>query len=284
MKTEENQKQLFDRVSFQCSRMTTQTYSTSFSWGILCLDKSIRNGIYAIYGFVRYADEIVDTFHNYNQKDLLGRFEEQTYLAIRDGISLNPILNSFQWAVKQYKIEYDLIDKFLQSMRMDLSMKTHDKHSYQDYILGSAEVVGLMCLHVFCQGDRKKFEHLKSHAMKLGAAFQKINFLRDINADYNGLGRSYFPEVDLDNFNDEEKEKIIQEIADDFHEGFKGIVQLPAEARFGVYIAYVYYQALFKKIKNTPSRLVMKERIRIRNRYKMSLLILSFLKYRLNLI
>jgi 15-cis-phytoene synthase len=284
MKVEGNQKQLFDTVSFHCSRITTQLYSTSFSWGILCLDKSIRNGIYSIYGFVRYADEIVDTFHQFNQKGLLSRFEAETYLAIGDGISLNPILNSFQWAVKQYKIEYDLIDKFLQSMRMDLSMKTHDKHSYQDYILGSAEVVGLMCLHVFCQGDRQKYEHLKPNAMKLGSAFQKINFLRDINADYNGLGRSYFPEIDLDNFNEVEKEKIIREIADDFHEGYQGIVQLPSEARFGVYIAYVYYLALFKKIKNTPSRLVLKERIRIRNRYKMGLLVLSFFRYRLNLI
>ncbi len=284
MRSEENQKQLFDTVSFHCSRITTQLYSTSFSWGILCLDKSIRNGIYSIYGFVRYADEIVDTFHQFNQKDLLDRFEVEIYLALRDGISLNPILNSFQWAVKQYKIENDLIDKFLQSMRMDLSMKTHDQHSYQDYILGSAEVVGLMCLHVFCQGDRKKYEHLKPNAMKLGAAFQKINFLRDINADYNGLGRNYFPEIDLENFNEKEKEKIIREIADDFHEGYRGIVQLPAESRFGVYIAYVYYLALFKKIKNTPSRLVLKERIRIRNRYKMGLLILSFFRYRLNLI
>ncbi|HEV8513945.1 MAG TPA: phytoene/squalene synthase family protein [Cyclobacteriaceae bacterium] len=284
MIVEGNQKQLFDTVSFHCSRITTQLYSTSFSWGILCLDKSIRNGIYSIYGFVRYADEIVDSFHKFDQKDLLTRFELDTYLAIRDGISLNPILNSFQWAVKQYKIENALIDKFLQSMRMDLSMKTHDKYSYQDYVLGSAEVVGLMCLRVFCQGDLKKYEQLKPNAMKLGAAFQKINFLRDINADYNGLGRSYFPEIDLHNFNEDEKEKIIREIADDFHEGYKGIVQLPAESRFGVYIAYVYYLALFKKIKNTPSRLVMKERIRIRSRYKMGLLILSFFRYRLNLI
>jgi 15-cis-phytoene synthase len=284
MKMEENQKALFDKVGFQCSRITTQLYSTSFSWGIRCLDASIRNGIYSIYGFVRYADEIVDTFHRYNQKDLLNRFEHETYLALKDGISLNPILNSFQWAVREYKIQLTLIDKFLQSMRMDLSMKAHDRHSYDDYILGSAEVVGLMCLHVFCKGDIKKYEQLKPNAMKLGAAFQKINFLRDINDDYNGLGRSYFPDVDLKNFNEDVKEKIIREIADDFHEGYKGIVQLPTEARFGVYIAYVYYLALFKKIKNTPSRLVMKERIRIRNRYKMVLLISSFFKYRFNLI
>jgi len=282
MKGEENQKQLFDTVGFHCSRIATQLYSTSFSWGILCLDKSIRNGIYSIYAFVRYADEIVDTFHKFNQKDLLDRFKAETYLAIRDGISLNPILNSFQWAVTRYKIDDDLIDKFLQSMRMDLSMKTHDPHSYQDYILGCRRVIKKKSLHVFCQGDRKKYEHLKPNAMKLGAAFQKINFLRDINADYNGLGRSYFPEIDLDNFNEVEKEKIIREIACDFNDGYRGIVQLPAEARFGVYIAYVYYLALFKKIKNTPSRLVLKERIRIRNRYKMGLLILSFFKYRLN--
>jgi phytoene synthase len=283
MEAEENHKALFDRVSFECSKLTTKAYSTSFSLGIRCFDPSIRNGIYSIYGFVRYADEIVDTFHKYNQKDLLDRFETETYNSIKEGISLNPILNSFQWAVNHYKINHELIDKFLQSMRMDLSMKRHDRLSYQDYILGSAEVVGLMCLYVFCKGDIEKYERLKPNAMKLGAAFQKINFLRDINSDYNGLGRCYFPEVDLTDFNEEVKEKIIREIANDFHEGYIGIVQLPAEARFGVYIAYVYYLALFKKIKNTPSRLVMKERIRIHNRYKMGLLILSFFKYRLNM-
>jgi phytoene synthase len=284
MKAHADQKELFDIVSLQCSRITTQRYSTSFSWGIRCLDPSIRNGIYSIYGFVRYADEIVDSFYSYDQKELLDRFEADTYRALKERISLNPILNSFQWAANQYKIQHSLIDKFLKSMRMDLSMKMHDQLSYQDYILGSAEVVGLMCLYVFCKGHQEKYEFLKPNAMRLGAAFQKINFLRDINADYNGLGRCYFPGVDLENFNEEVKEKIIQEITHDFHEGYKGIVQLPVESRFGVYIAYVYYLALFKKIKNTPSRLVMKERIRIRNRYKMGLLVLSFFRYRLNLI
>jgi phytoene synthase len=284
MKSEVSQKALFDKVSFQCSKLTTQAYSTSFSLGIRCFDPSIRNGIYSIYGFVRYADEIVDSFDKFDQKYLLDRFEQETYSALKDGISLNPVLNSFQWSVNHYFISHGLIEQFLHSMRMDLSMRTHDRSSYQEYVLGSAEVVGLMCLHVFCKGDSKKYESLRPYAMKLGAAFQKVNFLRDINADYYGLGRSYFPEIDLTDFNEEVKEKIVREIADDFHEGYKGILQLPAEARFGVYIAYVYYLALFRKIKNTPSRLVVKERIRIQNPYKMGLLILCYFKYRLNLI
>jgi phytoene/squalene synthetase len=244
----------------------------------------LRDGIYSIYGFVRYADEIVDSFHGYNQKELLDRFEVETYQAIFSGISLNPILNSFQHAVRKYGIQRELIDTFLSSMRTDLTKKVHDENSYKEYVIGSAEVVGLMCLHVFCNGNQVQYNLLRPYAMKLGAAFQKINFLRDANADLNGLGRIYFPNVDINNFDESAKEKILKEIADDFEDAFIGIKQLPEEARFGVYIAYIYYLALFKKIKNTPSRLILKQRIRIRNVYKMTLLVVAFFRFRLNLL
>ena len=278
------QKELFDIASVRCSQLTTELYSTSFSLGISFLDESLHNDIYSIYGFVRCADEIVDSFHDFDQKTLLDKYESETYEAIRVGISLNPILNSFQRTVNKYGIQLHLIDKFLQSMRMDLTLTVHNEESFKDYILGSAEVVGLMCLHVFCKGDMKRYESLRHHAMKLGAAFQKINFLRDANADLNGLGRVYFPQVDFNNFNEDVKEKIIREIASDFRDGYAGIKKLPHEARFGVYMAYIYYMALFKKIKNTPSRLIMKERIRVRDFYKMILLVVSLVKHRLNLI
>lgn len=277
-------KQLFDRASIQCSRVVTRLYSTSFSLGVYCLHPSLRDGIYAIYGFVRYADEIVDSFQGYDQKDLLDRFELETYKAIKERISINPILNSFQHAVNKYGIQLQLIDKFLSSMRTDLTLKVHDSESFETYILGSAEVVGLMCLHVFCKGDLDQYMTLRANAMKLGAAFQKINFLRDANADLNGLGRVYFPNVNWNNFNEEEKERILAGISSDFHEAYLGIKQLPGEARFGVYVAYVYYLALFRKIKRTPSQEILRQRIRIRNSYKTTLLIISFVKYRLNLI
>lgn len=280
----DNQKELFDIASLRCSRITTKLYSTSFSLGISFLDESLHDDIYSIYGFVRYADEIVDSFHGFDQKTLLDKYEYETYEAIKQGISLNPILNSFQRTVNKYGIQLQLIDKFLSSMRMDLTRKVHDEESFKDYILGSAEVVGLMCLHVFCKGDMSMYELLRPNAMKLGAAFQKINFLRDANADLNGLGRIYFPHIDLNNFNEEVKEKILREIAIDFKDGYAGIKRLPPEARFGVYMAYIYYMALFKKIKNTPSRLIMKERIRVRDFSKMILLIVSLVKHRLNLI
>lgn len=284
MKFSNNNKGLFDQASIECSKITTKLYSTSFSLGILCLDKSIRDGIYAIYGYVRFADEIVDTFHGYDQKELLDRFEEETYDAISKRISLNPILNSFQYTVNRYDINLELIDKFLSSMRTDLTKSIHDDDSFAEYILGSAEVVGLMCLHVFCDGDNEQYESLRPNAMKLGAAFQKINFLRDANADLNGLGRIYFPNVDFSNFNEEIKNRILQEIALDFKDGYEGIKKLPIKARFGVYLAYIYYVALFKKIKNTPSRMLLTERIRVKNSSKMLLLVSSFFKYRLNLI
>lgn len=277
-------KELFDHVSIQCSRLTTKAYSTSFSLGIFCLDKRLRDPIYAIYGFVRFADEIVDTLHDFDKQTLLDRFKQDTYLAINEGISLNPILNSFQATVNHYHIETELIAQFLKSMEMDLQQKEYSDKELKEYILGSAEVVGLMCLRVFCEGNKDLYLHLKPYAMSLGSAFQKINFLRDLNADYIGLGRTYFPGIDLSQFNDSCKREIEESIDNDFHQGYLGIKQLPRTARFGVYVAYVYYLALFRKIKNTPSEMVLKSRIRIRNRHKARLLAYSFVKHQLNML
>ncbi|MBT1705680.1 phytoene/squalene synthase family protein [Chryseosolibacter indicus] len=277
-------KDLFDNVSLKCSRITTRVYSTSFSLGILCLSKKLRDPIYAIYGFVRFADEIVDSFHDYNKEVLLQKFKEETYQSIKDGISLNPILNSFQHTVRKYEIGNDLIAQFLKSMEMDLEQKCYNSSEYEEYILGSAEVVGLMCLKVFCEGDEGLYRHLKPFAMSLGSAFQKINFLRDLNADYIGLGRTYFPGLELNKFDQKSKQEIEASIDHDFAEGFKGIKQLPRSSRLGVYIAYVYYRALYRKIKNTPSELVLKSRIRIRNRHKAALLAYSYIKHQLNII
>jgi phytoene/squalene synthetase len=277
-------KALFDQVSIRCSRLTTRAYSTSFSLGIRCLQKEMRDPIYSIYGFVRFADEIVDTFHNFDKKTLLEKFKAETHQAIQEKISLNPILNSFQKTVHQFGIEKELYDQFLQSMEMDLEKTNYDDGGIDKYILGSAEVVGLMTLRVFCKNDSAMYQHLKPSAMKLGAAFQKINFLRDLNADYTQLGRNYFPGVDLSNFNDATKKEIEANIAADFKAGYEGIKQLPRSARFGVCVAYLYYIALFEKIKNTPSRIVLTQRIRVRNRRKISILAYSFVKHQLNLI
>jgi phytoene synthase len=277
-------KELFDSVSIRCSRLTTKAYSTSFSLGILCLHKDLRDPIYSIYGFVRFADEIVDTFHAYDKKTLFERFKEDTYRALDEKISLNPILNSFQTTVNEFSIERELIDQFLKSMEMDLLQKDYDKKEFEEYVLGSAEVVGLMCLHVFCKLDKAMYIYLKPHAMSLGAAFQKINFLRDLNADFTGLGRSYFPELEIDRFNENSKREIEESIAKDFADGYKGIQQLPRHSRLGVYVAYAYYQALFRKIRNTPSERVLQSRIRIRNRHKATLLAYSFVKHQLNMI
>lgn len=277
-------KELYDKVSIKCSRITTQSYSTSFSLGIYCLNKELRDPIYSIYGFVRFADEIVDTFHEYNKQELFDRFKEDTYRAIEEKISLNPILNSFQATVNHFSIEKELIDLFLRSMEMDLTEKNHDPDSFKEYILGSAEVVGLMCLRVFCNGNQKQYQKLKPHAMSLGSAFQKINFLRDLNADFVGMGRTYFPGLELDRFDDYNKKLIEANIEKDFHDAFAGIRQLPRTSRFGVYVAYVYYLALFKKIKNTPSEKVLQSRIRIHNRQKAGLLAYSFLKHQFNML
>lgn len=277
-------KELFDQVSIRCSRMTTRAYSTSFSLGIQCLVKKMRDPIYSIYGFVRFADEIVDTFHNYDKATLLHRFRAETYQAVAEKISLNPILNSFQKTVHQFGIEENLYDQFLKSMEMDLNLTSYDQSGINEYILGSAEVVGLMTLRVFCQGDDALYQRLKPLAMKLGSAFQKINFLRDLNADYMQMGRNYFPVIDLSNFNEDAKRAIEKDIAVDFAEGYKGIQQLPRSAKLGVYVAYLYYMALFEKIKNTPCHTVLTKRIRVRNRIKISILAYSFVKHQLNLI
>lgn len=277
-------KALFDKASFKASQMTTHLYSTSFSMGTRMLAPSIRQAIYGIYGFVRFADEIVDTFHGYNKERLLEKFKRDTYEAIEDGISLNPILNSFQHVVREYNIERELIDTFLESMEMDLKKSTYSREGYEKYILGSAEVVGLMCLKVFVNGDEAMYQKLQYSAMRLGAAFQKINFLRDMKADFEGLGRTYFPGANLDQFDESEKKRIEKEIEIDFAEGYAGILQLPKSSRFGVYMAYIYFYQLFKKIQRTHASKIMKERIRIPNDRKVTLMIESYLKHSLNLL
>jgi 15-cis-phytoene synthase len=277
-------KDLFDMISKKSSKLTTVTYSTSFSMGIRFFSKRFHDPIYAIYGFVRFADEIVDSFHNFDKAKLLARFKTDTYLAIEEKISLNPILNNFQWAVNNYKIERELIEKFLHSMEMDLRDIEYDQPAFEEYILGSAEVVGLMCLRVFCEGNEARYNDLKPSAMRLGSAFQKINFLRDLKADYHGLGRSYFPNIDLKKFDDETKRKIEDDIAADFADGLEGIKNLPRGARFGVYMAYVYFYNLFLKIKRTRSSQIMRERIRIPNSTKYKLLVTSFIRHQLNLL
>lgn len=277
-------KALFDKVSMQCSRITTQAYSTSFSLGILCLEKTLRDPVYSIYGFVRFADEIVDTFHHYDKASLFGKFRNDTYLAIHERISLNPILNSFQDAVHTYNIPQELVDRFLASMEMDLRQQAYDEKDFKEYIVGSAEVVGLMCLRVFCKGDNEMYERLKPKAMCLGSAFQKINFLRDLNEDYKGKGRTYFPHLEVNRFDEQSKKEIEKDIEHDFQEGFAGIRKLPRSSRFGVYVAYMYYLALFRKIRNTPSERVLQSRISIPNRHKATLLAYSFVRHQLNMI
>ncbi len=277
-------KSLFDKVSAGCSRLTTKTYSTSFSLGVSFLSRSLHDPIYAIYGFVRFADEIVDSFHGYQKKELLDSFRKDMEIALRDKISLNPILNSFQFVVHKYGIQQQWIDIFLDSMAMDLQQQEYDYEKYQKYIFGSAEVVGLMCLHVFAEGNEGLFNKLKPYAMKLGAAFQKVNFLRDIRSDNLLLGRTYFPDVDLANFSRAEKLKIEKEIEDDFSEALKGIKMLPQGSQNGVYMAYYYYLALFRKIKRLPAEKILNERIRIPNFQKLILMLSSNLRYKLNII
>lgn len=277
-------KELFDKVSLDASRITTRSYSTSFSLGTRFLGPSVRDAIYSIYGFVRFADEIVDTFHDYDKAYLLNKFKADTYEAIDMGISLNPILNSFQKAVRDFGIDRELIDTFLESMEMDLNKTAYSRQGYEKYILGSAEVVGLMCLKVFVYGDEEKYKELQFSAMRLGAAFQKINFLRDLKADFQEMGRTYFPGVDLENFNSEEKKRIEQEIELDFQEGYKGILQLPRSSRFGVYMAYIYFYQLFNKIQRTDAKEILKSRIRIPNQKKYAIFVESYVKHSLNLL
>jgi 15-cis-phytoene synthase len=277
-------KALFDSVSYQCSKLTTVSYSTSFSLGIKLFSPSLRPHIYAIYGFVRFADEIVDTFHDYDKKKLLERFKTDTYTAIDEKISLNPILNSFQKTVNEFGIDMELIDAFLHSMAMDLNQLEYDRSTYEEYILGSAEVVGLMCLKVFCLGDTEKYNTLKDSAMRLGAAFQKINFLRDLKDDTLHLGRVYFPQLNSDRFDELSKMTIEKEIQEDFAAGLEGIHRLPSSCRLGVYLAYVYYYSLFRKIQNTPSTRIMEERIRIPNSQKYAILAGSYLRFKMHML
>ena len=272
-------KAIFDKVSNDCSEITTKSYSTSFSLGIKILDKRLHNPIYGIYGFVRFADEIVDSFHNYNKKELFNKYKNDTYLGINNKISLNPIINSFQEVVNKFKIDHSLIESFLNSMEMDLEDQNYDENTYKKYILGSAEVVGLMCLTIFVNGDQNKYNELKPYAMKLGSAFQKINFLRDVNDDYKTLGRTYFPEVNMENFNKSDKLKIENEIENEFIEGLKGIRMLPNTSKGGVYLAYKYYYNLFKKIKKIPAQQILEKRTRISNFRKFTILVSSMIKY-----
>ncbi len=277
-------KLLFDNLSIEISKLTTRTYSTSFSLGIYFLNNRLRNAVYAIYGFVRVADEIVDSFEGYDKKHLLAKFGQETFEALASRISVNPILNSFQQAVHDYNINHQLISIFLKSMEMDLEKINYTTEKYEEYILGSAEVVGLMCLHVFTEGDLKMYEELKPYAMKLGAAFQKVNFLRDMKDDYHILGRTYFPNVDIREFTGHSKKLIEKEIEEDFKIALTGIKKLPASSKGGVYLAYVYYQSLFNKIKKLPPHRVLNERIRINNSRKFGLMVNSLLEYKMNLV
>ena len=275
---------LYKTTTFECSKLITQHYSTSFTLGIKTLDKTLHYPIYAIYGFVRYADEIVDTFHDFDKKYLLDKFKADTYEAIESKISLNPVIHSFQETVNKYNISLDLIEAFLHSMEMDLYQEDYTEASYQEYIYGSAEVVGLMCLYVFCNGDIAEYERLKEPARRLGAAFQKVNFIRDIKSDYKDRGRVYFPGVNFDTFSKTDKDLIEREIQEDFDEAYKGIMQLPKEAKLGVYLAYIYYQKLFKKIAKLPASRILSERIRIPDARKIALLTKTYFMHRFNFI
>ena len=277
-------KEMFDQLSADCSKLTTKRYSTSFSLGIYFLGRELRMPIYAIYGFVRCADEIVDSFHQYNKRHLLDGFKRDTFEALDLQISLNPMLNSFQSVVHEYNIDHELIDLFLKSMEMDLSDQKFTPQLYNQYILGSAEVVGLMCLKVFTKGDEAEYERLKPFAMKLGSAFQKVNFLRDVKADHQGLKRNYFPNVNLAAFCDNQKKAIETEIQLEFEEALKGIKMLPLNARNGVYLSFIYYRKLFNKIKALSAEKIMNERIRISNHHKIGLMFDSMIRHKLNVI
>lgn len=277
-------KSLFDDLSIEVSRMTTRSYSTSFSLGIYFLHERLRDPVYSVYGFVRVADEIVDSFEGYDQAYLLDKFKKDTYEAIEQKISANPVLNSFQKVVHDYSIDLKLIDTFLESMEMDLQKVDYNSEKYEKYILGSAEVVGLMCLHIFTEGDMEMFNNLKPYAMKLGSAFQKVNFLRDLKDDYHILGRTYFPGVDMANFSAAAKKEIEKEIEEEFKIALKGIKMLPPAAKGGVYLAYVYYQSLFKKIKRLPAQKVLSGRIRINNGRKFGLMINSLVECKMKLV
>ncbi|WP_299116519.1 phytoene/squalene synthase family protein [uncultured Winogradskyella sp.] len=278
-------KSIFDNVSRECSKLVTTSYSTSFSMATKMLSDSIRQDIYNIYGFVRFADEIVDTFHDYDKEKLFKNFETDLERALTDKINLNPILNAFQETYHKYNIDKHLVDAFMNSMRLDLHKTDYlTEQEYKDYIYGSADVVGLMCLKVFVKGDNEKYNNLKDSAMSLGSAFQKVNFLRDLKADFEDLSRTYFPNTDLNHLDEASKQSIITDIEDDFAKGLKGIKRLPLEARFGVFMAYRYYNKLLQKLKKTPALEIKSTRIRVPNYKKIELLTRSYVKYQLNLL
>ena len=278
-------KKLFDQVSENCSKVVTKSYSTSFTLATKMLDSSIRQDIYNIYGFVRFADEIVDSFHDFDKQDLLNLFELDLKKSIKDKISLNPILNSFQKTFNKYEIDYELVNSFLKSMKWDLNKKKYlNKEELDEYVYGSADVVGLMCLKVFVKGDKKQYNDLKPYAMSLGSAFQKVNFLRDLKADHDGLNRSYFPNLNIEEFDEKSKKLILNEINNDFSHALKGIFLLPSSARFGVYTAYKYYLKLLNKLRNTNPLKIKSTRIRVPNYQKINVLARSYVRYRLNIL
>lgn len=278
-------KSIFDKISFDCSRIVTQSYSTSFSTAVRMLAPSIQQDIYNIYGFVRFADEIVDSFHDYNKEVLFDNFEVALAQALQDKISLNPILNSFQHTVHKFQIPNELINAFMKSMKLDLTKKDYKTaDEYNEYIFGSADVVGLMCLKVFVNGDNQQYDELKASAMRLGSAFQKVNFLRDLKADFEELSRTYFPDTDLNQLDETSKLKIIDEIEADFKAGYAGIVNLPVDAKFGVYTAYIYYKKLLSKLKSTPSQEIKNTRIRVSDYQKYGLFAKCYVNYKLNII
>jgi phytoene/squalene synthetase len=275
---------LYDRVCTECSVLATKAYSTSFSLGIRFLSQPLREPIYSIYGYVRFADEIVDTFHHRDKAVLFDRFKKDTDRALEEGISLNPILHAFQQVYNKYSLEKEHVDLFLQSMEWDLKRADYDRTDFEQYVVGSAEVVGLMCLKVFVGGNQAEYDRLRPSAERLGAAFQKINFLRDLKADYEEMGRSYFPNLDMSRFDEQTKQLIEDEIEADFKEAYKGIIELPRSCRLGVYIAYIYYLRLFQKIRRLPSERIMEERIRIPNSRKATLFVGSYLRHSLNML
>ncbi|MDI9869895.1 MULTISPECIES: phytoene/squalene synthase family protein [Bacteroidota] len=275
---------LYNTTTFECSKLITEYYSTSFTLGIKTLDKRFHFPIYAIYGFVRYADEIVDTFHGFDKKTLLSTFRDDTFKAIEDKISLNPVIHSFQMVVNEYQIDHDLIKAFLHSMEMDLYQSEYNQVGYEEYIYGSAEVVGLMCLRVFCEGNNEMYQALKDDARSLGSAFQKVNFLRDIKSDFQERGRTYFPNVDFTNFTLKDKQLIEDDIQADFDAAYRGIMNLPKGAKAGVYLAYKYYLRLFDKIKGCPASKIQNERIRVPDFQKVALLAKTYFQFRLNVL
>lgn len=276
--------ELYRKNNLDCSRITTQNYSTSFSLGVRMLNSRYRPGIYSIYGYVRYADEIVDTFFEQDQRAIFDEFKTETWKALERGFSINPIIDSFQEAVRYYKIDRHLIEAFLKSMEMDLHRSEYDAAQLEDYIYGSAEVVGLMCLRVFYFDEPERFDQLLEPARKLGAAFQKVNFLRDAQDDYENKGRIYFRDIDFNNFDLVQKQKIEAEIEADFRDAYQGIKALKKEVRFGVYLAYIYYLRLFRKIKRARPVEILKQRYRVSNSKKMYLLANAYLKNAFNLL